>query len=140
MRESHCKLEHANIGVRDFDEAVRFLTTAFPEFEIRHDARSDEENPWMHIGTDSMYIALMKAADGDSRANYTGPGVNHLGFVVDDADDLKQRLLAAGYQEGFIADPHPHRKRIYFHDADGLEWEFVQYFSDDPDERNDYSS
>ncbi len=29
---------------------------------------------------------------------------------------------------------------IYFLDAEDLEWEFVEYLSDDPKERNDYST
>jgi len=33
---------------------------------------------------------------------------------------------------------HPHRKRVYFHDADGNDWEFVQYFTADVAKRNDY--
>jgi len=35
--------------------------------------------------------------------------------------------------------PHPHRKRVYFLDNDGGEWEFVQYLSDEPGQRNDYA-
>ena len=34
---------------------------------------------------------------------------------------------------------HPHRRRKYFFDADGIEWEFVEYASGDPAQRNDYS-
>lgn len=33
---------------------------------------------------------------------------------------------------------HPHRKRVYFYDADGNDWEFVQYFTADIAKRNDY--
>ncbi len=29
------RLEHANICVSEFDEIVRFLQTAFPEFRVR---------------------------------------------------------------------------------------------------------
>ena len=36
-----------------------------------------------------------------------------------------------------INDP-PYRKRVYFTDPEGNDWEFVQYSSDDPLERNDY--
>lgn len=28
--------------------------------------------------------------------------------------------------------------RVYFYDPEGNDWEFVQYFSDDPAERNNY--
>ena len=91
--------------------------------------------PWAHVGTDDTYIALNESSDVDSGR---GP-FNHLGYVVDDVEALADRLQTAGYREGFVAPPHPHRKRRYFHDADNNEWEFVEYLSDDPEKRNDYS-
>ena len=33
---------------------------------------------------------------------------------------------------------HPHRRRVYFYDDEGNDWEFVQYLSSEPAERNDY--
>ena len=70
---------------------------------------------------------------------YTGePGINHLGYEVSDVDALRTRLLAAGYRESTVPNAHPQRKRVYFYDPEGNDWEFVQYFSDDPAERNDY--
>ncbi|MDP6996218.1 MAG: VOC family protein [Candidatus Poribacteria bacterium] len=62
-----------------------------------------------------------------------------MGFMVDDADAVRQRLEEAGYSEGTVVDPHPYRKRIYFLDNNNMEWEFVEYFSDNPSERNEYS-
>ena len=47
-------------------------------------------------------------------------------------------MLTAGYREGFVPEPHPYRKRVYLLDNDGIEYEFVQYYSDDFAERNDY--
>lgn len=127
-------LEHANLMVSSIDEAVRFLKTAFPEFQIRGSGVF-KGRPWTHVGTDDTYIALNQA-DVDN----LGRPLNHLGYVVDDVDALADRLLAAGYQEGIISPPHPYRKRRYFHDADNLEWEFVEYLSKDPAQRNDYSA
>ena len=70
---------------------------------------------------------------------YTGkPGLNHLGFEVDDVAALRERMLAAGYTESTVPNAHPHRTRVYFYDAEGNDWEFVEYFSDNPAERNDY--
>ena len=66
--------------------------------------------------------------------------LNHLGYAVDDVEALADRLRKAGYQEGFIAPTHPYRIRKYFLDSDGNEWEFVEYLTDDPAKRNDYSS
>jgi catechol 2,3-dioxygenase-like lactoylglutathione lyase family enzyme len=70
---------------------------------------------------------------------YSGePGVNHLAYEVDDVESLRARLKAAGYRDSTVPNTHPHRKRVYFYDPDGNDWEFVQYFSQDPAERNDY--
>ena len=51
---------------------------------------------------------------------------------------LRARLAEANYPDSTVPNQHPHRKRVYFHDPEGNDWEFVQYFSDDPLERNDY--
>ena len=59
---------------------------------------------------------------------------------MDDAEGVAGRLREAGYREGFVAPAHPYRIRKYFLDADGNEWELVEYLSDDPAKRNDYSS
>jgi len=111
------RLEHANLHVRHFDDAVRFLKTAFPDFYVRSESVRDGLR-WMHIGTDA--------------------GVNHLGYEVDDVDALQERLTAGGFRDSTYPNKHPHRKRVYFYDVDGNDWEFVQYFSDKPSERNDY--
>jgi len=134
------RMEHANLHVRHFDDAVRFLSTAFPDFKVRSESTQDGLR-WMHIGTDETYIALNETRqNGDSgSAPYSGkPGVNHLGYEVDDVDALRERLTAAGFKDSTYPNNHPHRKRVYFYDTDGNDWEFVQYFTDDISLRNDY--
>ncbi len=134
-------LEHVNMVVRDIDAMTRFLQTAFPEFRVRGGGVGTTGQRWVHVGTDDSYLALSEATaeSASQRQLYTGePGVNHLGFEVGDVDALHVRLMAAGYQESTVPNSHPHRKRVYFHDAEGNDWEFVQYFSDDPAERHDY--
>ncbi len=134
------RMEHANLHVRQFDAAVDFLRAAFPDFRVRAESVRDGLR-WMHIGTDETYIALNETHQEHSEgwAPYNGrPGVNHIGYRVDDVDALQKRLLDAGFEDSTYPNNHPHRKRVYFLDADGNDWEFVQYFSDDPNERNDY--
>jgi len=95
----------------------------------------------MHIGTDETYIALNETLfDGeDTKSPYDNkPGINHLGYEVDDVDALRERLAAGGFRDSTYPNKHPHRKRVYFYDADGNDWEFVQYFSARSSERNDY--
>ena len=95
----------------------------------------------VHVGNDDTYIALSEATveSPGKREPYKGePGVNHLGFEVDDVEAVRSRLQGGGYRDSTIPNSHPHRKRVYFYDPEGNDWEFVQYFSDKPSERNDY--
>jgi len=134
------RLEHANMNVRNIDDTVRFLIAALPEFQIRREGYNEGQR-WMHIGTDDTYIALNESTDEPTEkwVPYAGkPGINHLGYEVDDVDAVRARLSAAGFRDSTYPNNHPHRKRVYFYDADGNDWEFVQYLSDDPKERNDY--
>jgi catechol 2,3-dioxygenase-like lactoylglutathione lyase family enzyme len=136
------RLDHANLTVRDVDETIRFLQIAFPDFRIRGEGKKWNGARWVHVGTDDVYLALEQArAEAPERwVPYAGkPGTNHLGFEVDDAAALRERLRAAGYPDTTVPNRHPHRRRVYFHDRDGNDWEFVQYLSDDPKERHDYS-
>ena len=135
------RLEHANLCVRDVDAMICFLQTAFPEFRIRRDHVDADGERWVHIGTDDTYVTLNPAREKFAQVwkPYQGyPGVNHLGFQVDDAAGLRQRMRAAGYEDSTVPNAHPHRTRVYFHDPEGNDWEFVEYYSEDPDERNDY--
>ena len=81
------QIEHANMAVRDLDEAIRFFRTAFPEFAIRGRAVTDHgdfQSEWVHIGTEDTYVCLNadpKAA-GDRKRGHQGYGVNHIGLVL----------------------------------------------------------
>ncbi len=130
------EVEHTNINVANLDETVQFLTTALPHFEVRHRGVSIAGVPWLHIGTDKTYLALNQPP---RKVSEPSPRLNHVGFVVDDADAVRSRCIDAGYKEGMVPDPHPHRIRVYIFDHEGLEWEFVEYHSGDSNERNDYS-
>lgn len=135
------KLEHANLTVRDIDGMIRFLQTAFPEFQVRGEGKSADGSRWVHVGTQETYIALSsaKTEPGQRWMPYRGmPGVNHLAYVVDDVEALCNRMKSAGYRDSTPPNAHPYRKRRYFYDPEGNDWEFVQYLSQDPAERNDY--
>ena len=134
------RLEHANLFVRDIDGMIRFMQTGFPEFQVRGEGICNNCR-WVHIGTHETYIALNQAyAEPEKRwAPYRGlPGVNHLGYEVGDVEALCKRMKSAGYRESTPLNAHPHRKRVYFYDPEGNDWEFVQYLSQDPAERHDY--
>lgn len=139
---SATRLEHANLIVRDVDAVVRFLTTALPDFAIRGEGLTSGGDRWVHVGNEGAYVALTQASrdPGHVFENYGGaPGTNHLGFVVPDAAAVRARMAAAGYVDSTPPNDHPHRRRVYFLDDEGRDWEFVEYLSDEPGERNDYA-
>ncbi len=136
-------LEHANITVSNIDDAIRFFTTAFPHLQVRGKGESLNDavvRKWLHLGTDETYIALeeISSESAKNRQAYQDLGINHIGFVVEDFEGVIERLKKAGYKESIGVDPHPHRKRAYYYDQDGNEYEFIEYLSDDFSERNEY--
>ena len=133
------RLEHANLSVHDIDAIIRFLQAAFPEFRIRRDMTEPDGLRWVHLGTEDTYIALNQTK-GQLGASRKGSPLNHLAYEVADVETVRTRLLNAGYQENTqVPNAHPYRKRLYFYDPEGNEWEFVQYLSGDVAKRNDYT-
>lgn len=137
------KLEHANLVVADIAATLDFVQTAFPEWKIRGKGEMSwhgEPRNWVHVGTDETYLTLNDDGDGENRdlSGHT-PGLAHLGFVVEDLDAVVSRLQAKGYVIDIEGAEHPFRKNVYFLDPAGFQFEFVEYLSDKPSERNLYS-
>ncbi|MCW5516947.1 VOC family protein [Muriicola sp. Z0-33] len=140
MKAQHIYLEHANITVSDLQESIRFFQTAFPHFKIR--GRGNDMREWIHIGDNVTYIAINQAKQIDLKANqnYDKIGVNHLGFVVQDVEEIAKNLLSNGYKRDFPKQIEQFRVRDYFADQDGNQYEFVQYLSELVQEKNNYAN
>lgn len=134
-------LEHLNLTVVDVDRTIRFLQTAMPKLQVRGGGTGQKCKRWAHVGIGATYLALEDrgAEESGPHEPYIHPGMNHIGFVVDDLDAVTTRLKTAGYKGGIEEMDHPHRKRVYFYDDDGNEYEFIEYLSEVPEERNDYT-
>ncbi|WP_422135837.1 VOC family protein [Endozoicomonas sp. ALD040] len=132
-------LEHANITVPSIDEATRILGAAFPDFRIRGGGEFRGRR-WVHFGNDTTYMALNEYPEGKaSKPDYSHFGVNHIGFVVKQLDELDQRLKEEGYK--LIPDFQEEgdfRRRHYYCDGNGMEWEFIEYATEDVSKRNHY--
>ena len=135
------RIEHANITVPDIDAAIRFLKIVAPDFLVRRDEKKSGSNPyrWAHIGNDEFYIALQEPHLMESPTSGSTPyenlGVNHLALIVHDVDEIEKRLIREGYQKSIDAPLEKFRKRIYYYDNEGFEWELIEYLSDKPEER-----
>ena len=120
-----------------------FLTIAFPHFKIRGGGAGEYngmKTAWAHLGTDEEYISLNEtsAMEVASRNGSLQTGINHAGFVVVDLEKLHGRYEAAGYGCQYLVES-PARLRMYVTDQDNIQWEFIQYLSDDPAVQNDNS-
>ena len=94
-RQMESYVEHANLSVTDVDESVRFFTTAMPDLRVRHDSGPGPRR-WVHLGTDTTYMSINRIPEPvDRQFKNVPPGFNHVGFVVEDADALRERMLAA---------------------------------------------
>lgn len=133
------KLEHANLSVTDVDATTRFITTALPELVVRGEGMDSAGRPWRHVGNHDFYVALQGVPHNPGRPPYADSvGVNHLGWEVEDVSALEARMREAGFDPNMHADAHPARRRVYFYDPDGNDWEFVEYLTDDPEARHSY--
>jgi len=129
-------LEHIHVSVASIASTQRFLHLAIPQYRPRGGGVAEGYGEWLHIGSDSNYIALTEVEGAKPNEN-----LRHIGIVVDDVDALIGRLRAAGIEpsDASALDGHPYRRRVYYCDENGLDWEFVEYLVDANEQRNDYS-
>ncbi|MFC1997973.1 VOC family protein [Chloroflexota bacterium] len=135
-------IEHVNITVPDIDAAIAFLKTVEPQVEVRHDEKPEGSYRWAHVGVGNSYIALQEPHIGatatDNRRPYKDYGANHIGWVVDDLDVVTARLEAGGYRQGIPGEENIYRRRAYYYDSAGFEWEIVEYLTEQLAERYSY--
>ena len=137
--KNRMKLEHANITVNNLEDEIKFFKTAFPHFKIR--GGGEDVRKWVHLGDDYTYIAINESLNlitTVNETNYNRIGINHLGFVVDDVEEIATNLLNAGYKRDYPKQVEKYRIRDYFADKDGNQFEFVEYLSDEIDKMNSY--
>lgn len=140
MKAQKIYLEHANMTVNDLDQSIHFFQTAFPDFTVRGGGTTNGRK-WIHLGNETTYVALNQAKEMQHHEkNYSTSGFNHIGFVVEDVTEIAERLLKAGYKRDYPKQVENYRIRDYFLDADGNEFEFVQYLTEEINERNFYDA
>ncbi|PHR61787.1 MAG: glyoxalase [Robiginitomaculum sp.] len=135
------KLEHANLVVDDIQPTLDFLLAAFPHWRVRQSGLSHwngTPRKWLHVGDDQTYLTLNDNGQGAPRdLAGNAPGLAHLGFTVHGIEALIERLDKKGYAPSSALEQQFARKNVYFTvESSGLEFEFVEYLSDDPAERN----
>ena len=121
-------LEHVNLTVSDLKRSIDFYTDLLG-MHVRWQGTHSDGSPAAHVGDDRCYLALFQSSPdlADRPAvDYNAVGLNHFGFVVDDLDAARARLINHGLSPHHEQDYEPGR-RLYFFDPDGIEVELVEY-------------
>jgi catechol 2,3-dioxygenase-like lactoylglutathione lyase family enzyme len=122
------QLEHANFTVSDPAATANWMREVFG-WHLRWEGDAMAGGHTKHVGTEAHYVALYNPGNAGTLTNTsyeTIGALNHIAVVVDDLDATENAVLAQGFTSGNHADYEPGR-RFYFHDADGIEYEVVQY-------------
>ncbi|MGB1236713.1 MAG: nuclear transport factor 2 family protein [Pseudomonadales bacterium] len=155
------RVEHANIVVADLAASRDFLSVALPHWCVRGEGLSLDganrevtiqqeqmkggestgnagKKHWLHIGDNTSYLTLNQLQQPSLRSSGRSAELAHIGIEVDDLDGVIERLGAAGYPLATLSAPHPYRKSGYFFDANDVQYEFIEYLSEQPEQRNLY--
>jgi len=137
-------LEHLNLVVKDMPSTLAFYQAAFPGWSVRGGGKSDwygHPRNWLHFGDDHQYLTFNDNGIGENRDLKSHQiGLAHFAYVSDDIKGVIKRLKQAGFSENVAYDGNEYRASVYFVDPSGYEVEFVQYFNDMPQLRNQYQS
>jgi catechol-2,3-dioxygenase len=133
-------IEHLNLVVNDIPETLVFYQAAFPHWRVRAEGTGKwygVDRNWLHFGDDFQYLAFNDDGVAENR-DLTGHqvGLSHFAFVSNNLTAIKERLAKAGFAVSKEGAVHPYRANLYFLDPNGFEVEFVEYFSDLPEQRN----
>ena len=136
------EIEHLNLVVKDLARTLTFYQAAFPHWYVRGKGEQTwygTARKWVHFGDENHFITFNDSGT-DSNRELTGNsvGLAHFGFITQNIDSVITRLKHAGFDIHKTGAENTFRQNVYFLDPDGFEVEFVQYFSDQPQERNAY--
>lgn len=127
-KQSETYLEHINVTVRDAKKTAQLYCELFG-WKIRWRGDSIYGGTTYHVGAESSYIAIYentnsKASEESTYHRYNG--LNHIGIVVDNLDEMETKIVDLGYVTKSHADYEPGR-RFYFEDGNGIEIEVISY-------------
>ncbi|MBO6917930.1 MAG: VOC family protein [Rhizobiaceae bacterium] len=121
-------LEHINVTVSDPEATAKRLCDLFG-WKIRWNGEAMDGGETYHVGGDQSYPAIYKKPGEVQPKGNTYQvlgGLNHVGIVVKDIDDMELRVKKLGYEPHSHGDYEPGR-RFYFKDDDKIEFEVVCY-------------
>jgi len=120
-------IEHVNLTVSQPDTLAEHFCHLF-DWHIRWSGAALSDGYTVHVGSENRYFALYTHPDteGGSRDPMKIGSVNHVGLVVNDLDEMEQKVLTRGFTTNNHRD-YGHCKSFYFMADNSLEIEIVSY-------------
>ena len=113
----YIRLEHANVPSPNPQKTANWMQKVFDR-SIWREGETQDNGYSIHIGDIDSYIAIYKLGIkfAPRQRSYAMSGhVNHVGIVVDDLDEIEQRVRSVGFKPHMHANYEPGR-RFYFYD------------------------
>jgi glyoxylase I family protein len=93
---------------------------------VRWRGKTTFGKPAAHVGDKDQYIGHQVASDDQQRPDYSSPGLNHFGIVVESLAKARETLAKRGIPPHNEPEYEPGR-RFYFFDPNGVEVELIEY-------------
>lgn len=122
------RLEHVNLNVPDAKASADRLSRLFG-WHVRWQGPASDGYT-VHIGTENDYLALYTPHESTTQplARYQSrTGLNHIGIVVENFEDIRHKVEAEGYKPYNFGDYEPGRRFYFTDDTDNIEYEVVKY-------------
>ena len=121
------KLRHVAIMAAYPEKTARFYTEAFEMAEVGRKESAGGMAIYLSDGMVNLAIFSLNQKAGD-QANSGRPGLNHIGFVVDDREAMTKRLEALGGTCVLAPPAQVDSKTTYevkFEDPDGVSFDIA---------------
>jgi catechol 2,3-dioxygenase-like lactoylglutathione lyase family enzyme len=118
------RFEHVNLSCRDIHTTQQFYQTLFPDWFVRTEGAG-----WTHFGNEQFYLSLFAESSHTPRTHqpYHSIGVNHIGFVIQNGEVMREILDKNGIAYEVNNDAPETKFRVYLFDPDGNEIELIEY-------------
>ena len=116
------RLRHFAVCVSDLDKSAKFYEEVFGLKRVGEETLELGSGVYLSDGVVNLALLKLKGTygtDGVDNSQYVG--AHHFGFIVDDVDEMRKRIEAAGGKFFFtLGDPEKHNFESKFKDPDGV--------------------
>ncbi|MFS0555030.1 VOC family protein [Brevibacillus sp. 179-C9.3 HS] len=120
------RFDHIQMDVGNLEESIEFYSRVFG-FE-KKEAGMRTLTRWTIVGNDTgLFLCMHEYAEGVGQEN-EGLEITHFGLIVEDFENVMDRLKAFGVELFYDDYVHYHSSRsVYFYDPNGYKLEISEH-------------